>query len=175
MLNTLITSKTRLKLLLKFFLNPMSRAYLRGLAEEFGESSNAIRVELNRFEEAGLLDSEVSGNKKIFKANTHHPLFLDIQSIVKKTIGIDQIVDKVIMHLGEVDQAYITGDFAQGKDGQTVDVLLVGQDINTEYLIQLIAKAEELIKRPIRYLILHDGEARKYLERVGHFLLIWKK
>lgn len=175
MLNTLITSKTRLKLLLKFFLNPRSRAYLRGLAEEFGESSNAIRVELNRFEEAGLLDSELSGNKKIFKANTSHPLFPDIQSIVKKTIGIDQIVDKVILHLGEVDQAYITGDFAQGKDGQTVDILLVGKEINKEYLIELIAKAEKLIKRPIRYLIMSTADAKKYLEGIEHYLLIWKK
>ena len=175
MLQTLITSKTRLKLLLKFFLNPKSRAYLRGLAEEFGESSNAIRVELNRFEEAGLLNSEFAGNKKIFKANTRHPLFSDIQNIVKKTIGIDQIVDKVVMQLGEVQEAFITGDFAQGKNGQTVDILLVGQDVNKEYLVELIAKAEKIIKRPIRYLIMSATEAKKYLEGIEHYLLIWKK
>ena len=175
MLNTLITSKTRLKLLLKFFLNSKSRAYLRGLAEEFGESSNAIRVELNRFEEAGLLDSEFNGNKKIFKANTRHPLFCDIQNIVRKTVGIDQIVDKVVKQLGEVQEAFITGDFAEGKNGQTVDILLVGNDINKEYLLDLIAKAEEMINKPIRYLIMSHGEAKKYLGGIGHFLLIWRK
>ncbi len=153
----------------------MSRAYLRGLAEEFGESSNSIRVELNRFEEAGLLDSEFNGNKKIFKANTGHPLFCDIQNIVKKTVGIDQVVDKVIMHLGEVEQAYITGDFAQGKNGQTIDILLVGVEINKEYLVQLIAKAEEMIKKPIRYLIMHNDGAKIYLQSIGAHLLIWKK
>ncbi|MCK9327448.1 MAG: ArsR family transcriptional regulator, partial [Bacteroidales bacterium] len=78
MLDTLITSKTRIKLILRFFLNPKSTAYLRGLAEEFGESSNAIRLELNRFEEAGLLQSETQGNKKLFKANIAHPLYGDI-------------------------------------------------------------------------------------------------
>lgn len=57
MLDTLIQSKTRLKLLLRFFLNPDSSAYLRGLAQEFDESTNAVRVELNRFEEAGLIQS----------------------------------------------------------------------------------------------------------------------
>ncbi len=50
MLGTLITSKTRVKLLLKFFLNSNAKAHLRGLETEFGESSNAIRLELNRFE-----------------------------------------------------------------------------------------------------------------------------
>ena len=175
MLNTLITSKTRLKLLLKFFLNPKSRAYLRGLAEEFGESSNAIRVELNRFEEAGLLDSEFNGNKKMFKANTQHPLFYDIQNIVRKTIGIDQIVEKVILQLGEVQEAFITGDFAEGKNGHTVDILLVGKEINKEYLLELIAKAETIIKKPIRYLIMSSSEMKPYLETVGHYLLIWRK
>jgi NTP pyrophosphatase (non-canonical NTP hydrolase) len=46
-LDALITSKTRVKMLLKFFTNGTSSAYLRGLAEEFGESTNAIRHELN--------------------------------------------------------------------------------------------------------------------------------
>ena len=61
MLESLITSKTRTKLLLKFFLNPGTSAYLRGLAEEFGESTNGVRVELNRLSEAGLLESADEG------------------------------------------------------------------------------------------------------------------
>ena len=51
MLDTLITSKTRIKLLLKFFLNAQTKSYLRSLEGEFGESTNAIRLELNKFEE----------------------------------------------------------------------------------------------------------------------------
>ncbi|MDO9580626.1 MAG: winged helix-turn-helix domain-containing protein [Bacteroidales bacterium] len=112
MLDTLVTSKTRLKLILKFFLNPCSSAYLRELAEEFGESSNAVRLELNRFEQAGLLKSEANGNKKLYRANVIHPLYKDIHSIISKTIGIDQIVDEVVAKLGDVEEAYITGDFA---------------------------------------------------------------
>ena len=69
MLDTLITSKTRIKLLLKFFLNSNSSSYLRGLESEFGESSNAIRLELNKFEKAGLLTTTTNGNKKMFKAD----------------------------------------------------------------------------------------------------------
>ena len=59
MLNTLITSKTRINLLLKFFLNPGTKAYLRGLASEFDESTNAVRVELNRLTQAKILKSDV--------------------------------------------------------------------------------------------------------------------
>jgi predicted transcriptional regulator len=98
MLDALITSKTRIKLLLKFFLNPESNGYLRGLSTEFGESTNSIRIELNRLEEAGLLESDSNGNKKIFHANTKHPLFPDIQSIVRKYTGIDEVIEKVVKH-----------------------------------------------------------------------------
>lgn len=91
MLDSLISSKTKLKLLLKFFLNSSNTAYLRNLENEFGESTNAIRLELNKFEESGLLNSYFERNKKIFKANTQHPLYPEINSILKKYIGIDKI------------------------------------------------------------------------------------
>ncbi len=175
MLNTLVTSKTRLKLILKFFLNPLSEAYLRGLAEEFGESSNAVRLELNRFEEAGLLESAATGNKKYYRANMKHPLYADIHNIIRKTIGIDQIVDEVVAKLGDVEEAYITGDFAHGKNGNTVDILLVGTDIHKDYLLKLIDKAESLIKRKIRYLILTPAESIAHLGNGSNAMLIWRK
>jgi hypothetical protein len=175
MLDTLVTSKTRLKLILKFFLNPKSSAYLRELAEEFRESSNAVRLELNRFEQSGLLESETNGNKKLYRANVRHPLYKDIHSIISKTIGIDQIVDEVVAKLGDVEEAYVTGDFAVGKNGKTVDILLVGTDIKKDFLYRLIDKAESLIKRKIRYLILSPFEAGAHLDDGKGAMLIWKK
>lgn len=175
MLDTLITSKTRLKLVLKFFLNPRSVSYLRGLAEEFNESSNAIRLELNRFEEAGLLESESQGNKKMYRANTLHPLYKDINSIVRKTVGIDQIVDEVVERLGDVQEAYITGDFAVGVNGPSIDIALVGKSINQEYLIRLVDKAERMINRKIRYILLMPGEAESFFNAKKEHMLIWKK
>ena len=175
MLNTLVTSKTRLKLILKFFLNPRSSAYLRELAEEFGESSNAVRLELNRFEQAGLLKSEAKGNKKLFRANVIHPLYKDINSIIRKTIGIDKIVDEVVARLGKVEEAYVTGDFAVGKNGKTIDILLAGTDIDKDFLHRLIDKTESLINRKIRYLILSPSEVAAHLGDEKGSMLIWRK
>ena len=81
MLETLISSKTRIKLLLKFFLNSKTTAYLRSLESEFGDSTNAIRLELNRLEKAGMLSSFMQGNKKMFTANTQHPLFSEVHNL----------------------------------------------------------------------------------------------
>jgi hypothetical protein len=176
MLDTLITSKTRLKLLLKFFLNSNARAHLRNLESEFGESTNAIRLELNKFELAGLLKSEVEGNKKVFHANTSHPLFQDIHNILLKTIGFDQIIDRVVTKLGNVDIAFVTGDFARGIDTQIIDLILVGTKINQEYLVKLVNITEDLIRRKIRYVIFYPDEFENYRKNFTNkdLLLIWK-
>jgi hypothetical protein len=177
MLDTLITSKTRLKLLLKFFLNSSSRAHLRNLETEFGESTNAIRLELNKFEEAGLLKSEMNGNKKVFRANTGHPLFSDIHNILLKTIGIDQVIERVVTRLGNVDKAFVSGDFARGRDAQIIDLVLVGDEIDQEYLVRLAQKTEELINRKIRYIIFSPEEFESYNETLTSkdMLLIWSR
>jgi predicted nucleotidyltransferase len=176
MLDTLITSKTRIKLLLKFFLNSSSRAYLRSLENEFGESTNAIRLELNKFEKAGLLSSEFDGNKKVFKANKKHPLFSDIHNILLKYIGFDQILERVVNKLGNVREVYVTGKFARGQDSSIIDLLFVGDDMNKEYLLGLIDKTEQLIDRKIRYVVFGTEEFDAYKKTMDdrEALLLWR-
>jgi Fe2+ or Zn2+ uptake regulation protein len=121
MIGTLITSQTRIKLLRKFFLNSSTKAHLRGLESEFGDSTNAIRVELNRFEEAGLLISSHDSNRKLYQANEKHPLFSDIHNIIIKETGLDKVIEKVIHRVGDLIGVYLTGDFAHGKNGETIE------------------------------------------------------
>jgi len=151
MIETLISSKTRIKLLLKFFLNSNTTAYLRGLEEEFGESTNSIRIELNRFEKAGFLASHSQANKKVFKVNTSHPLFKDINSIVLKLVGLDHVIDYVLQRVGNLEKVYLIGSLSQGKDSEVIDLVLVG-DINEAFLKDLIAKAEKKIHKTIHYI-----------------------
>lgn len=160
-------------MLLKFFLNANSSGYLRGLEQEFGESSNSIRLELNRFEKAGMLVSYSKGNKKFFQANRKHPLFNEIHNIVLKHIGFDTIINNVIEKLGDVKQVYISGDFALGKDSQIIDLILVG-DINQQYLIQLVQKAEKLITRKIRFIIFQNYEEVDLKQMDTNPLLVWE-
>ncbi len=174
MLNSIITSKTRVKLLLKFFLNSNTKSYLRNLEQEFGESTNAIRVELNRLENADLLCSEVLGNKKYFSANTSHPLFKDINNIVKNFVGIDKVIEKVTNQIGNLETAYITGDLARGIDSQIIDLVLVGKEVDTTYVEKLIAKTELIIAKKIRSLILTQDQMTDYF-RNKPVLLIWKQ
>lgn len=151
------------------------RAYLRGLAEEFGESTNAIRLELNHLEEAGLLKSETDGNKKIYQANHHHPLFNDIHNLVLKHSGITQVIEEVVERTGKIHKVWIRGDFAVGKDSGVVDLVISGECINLDYFTSLIEKARTLIKRDIQYLIISPQEEPRYFQENEKTLLVWKK
>ena len=169
MLNTLITSKTRINLLLKFFLNPGTKAYLRELSAEFGESTNSVRVELNRLTEAKILKSSSLGRKIIYRANSKHSLFRDIQNVVRKFVGLDQLVEDLIKRLGSVEKAFVIGDYAKGIDSGLIDVVLVG-NVDTDTLEKFVIKTGNLINRKIRPLVLNKLEFDRHKE--GYDLLL---
>ena len=174
MIESLITNKTRLKLLLKFFLNKETTSYLRNLEQEFGESSNAIRLELNRLEQADLLISNFNGNRKYFRANDNHPLYSEINSILQKTVGLDTVIDKILKNIGDLNEAYLIGDLAIGKASGIIDLLLVGDDIDTRFVVALVSKAEKLVDKKIRYLVLSEKEKADYLQK-QNALHIWSR
>jgi len=176
MLSTLITSKTRVRLLVKFFLNPTMKAYLRQLADEFGESTNSVRIELNRLTEAGLLESFAEGNTIMYQAKESYPLYPELKSIVTKITGIDQVIEEVIQRLGSLHSAYLIGDYAKGIDSGTIEVVLVGDKVDKIYLMELVVKAEGLIDRNIKYLVLNQIELKEYKEGIKEKLFVlWSK
>lgn len=158
MLDSLITSKTRLRLLVKFFINADNHSHLRGLAEEFGESTNAIRKELNHLSEARYLQKKANKNKISYRANTDHPLFGNLQGIVRKYMGFDTLVDQVLEKVGGVDKVVVTGDYANGVDSGTISVHLYGTDINQAYLEKLTDKIEGLIERKVNIETKNTGD-----------------
>ena len=173
MLESLITSKTRIKLMIKFFINSNTTAYLRNLAEEFGESTNGIRQELNRFEDAKLLKSKNEQNKKVYQANIKHPYFDEMHRLLLKYVGIEEIVESVVNKIGELEKGYIINDFAQGNPGNILDLLLVGRNFDHEFLNKLIRKAEENVSFKIRYIAVSPEEAEYFIPDKTRTLLVW--
>lgn len=176
MLESLITSKTRLKLLLKFFLNPETSANLRGLASEFGESTNGVRVELNRLTQAGMLEAKHERNSIFYKANTNHSLYPEINSIVRKYLGINQMVEAILKEIGDLELAVITGDYARSIDSGLIDLVIVG-DVDKGYLQLLVEKTESLIDRKIRTLVLNKDEFSKLQNKFEKetTLILWDR
>jgi len=158
MLKSIITSETRIKLLLKFFLNPKTKGYLRQLSSEFNESTNGIRVELNKLEEAKILNSKFEGRNKIYKANSKHPLFDELRNIVLKSTGIDKVISDIINRVGDIKTAFIRGDYAVGYDSGLIELVVVGDKLNSKEIERVRKKTEKLIERKISILCLTDEE-----------------
>lgn len=177
MIETLISSKTRIKLLMKFFLNSKNTAYLRNLENEFGESTNGIRLELNKFEKAGFIDSIKEGNKKVFTVNTKHPLFNNINQIIMKMTGLEYVIDYVLQRIGDLDKVYLVGKLSKGQDTDIIDLVLVGNNLNKPFLLEQIEKAEKKIDKKVRYVYYTSDEfdLNNIKEPGMHPLLLWSK
>ncbi len=156
MLESLITSKTRLRLLVKFFVNSKTHSHLRGLADEFGESTNAIRKELNNLTQAGILERHTDKNKIEYQANIQHPFFKNIQDIIRKYLGLDKLLEQILERMGEVHQVVLVGDIAEGIDSGKIDVLVSGESLNSEYISHLTKRVEDLIDRKVVFTLLGE-------------------
>ena len=153
MLGSLITSKTRLRMLIKFFVSAANNGYLNGLANEFNESTNSIRKELNNLSSAGYLLKSKKNNRIIYNANTSHPMFEVLQKIVRQHLGIEDIVETVIDRIGDVDQIALTGEYAKGIDSGNIEIIINGAKVNNDYLENIKPKIQMKIGRKVSFLL----------------------
>ena len=139
MLNKLITSRTRLKLLIKFFISQANKGHLNGLASEMGESTNSIRKELNNLFEAGYLDKHKKNNKVVYNVNIKHPLYNTLREIVMKILVIfsESVVfnsktshNKYSKRFNIEDKSKVINNFIDRKQLEDAEILLQQMDEN---------------------------------------------
>ena len=170
MLSSLITSKTRLRVLVKFFIRATNRGYLNSLASEFGESTNGVRKELNKLKDAGYLVSEKEQNKVIYRASTNHPLYSVLHQLVKKHLRLDEIVETIVKCIGEVEKIVLIGDYAKGNASGLIELQLIAQNVNIKYINELEIKLKNKIGRRVKFstsssdngILLYDKELMYY-------------
>ena len=164
----------RIRILMRLFLNPEQHAYVRELAKEFDVSSSQVSGELQQLTQSGLLTSAHQGKQINYQANTGHVLFPELQSMVKKALGMDQILESIIERLGNLEQALLIDDYAEGKDTGLVDLLLIG-NIDQVQLQDLSQKTEKYIGRKIRTLVMNTAEFKRNKKILDQrpSLLIW--
>jgi predicted nucleotidyltransferase len=175
LLDQLFTGKIRLKLLARLLLNPSSQVYLRQLQKDLNVSSNTVRLELNKLSEMKLISTVEAEESKIKKyvANTFHPLYSNLRSIILKYVGVDQLLEEVFYKLGDVAEVYLTGEMADGKETPFIDLVVVG-DIDKEYFERLATRAEKLLNKKIRTAIYSKSEFDLELLEGIQFVSIYK-
>ena len=136
--------------------------HLRGLAEEFGESTNSIRKELNNLSEAGLLIKTEDKNRVDYQANPDHAFFSNLQDLIQKYLGLDKLIQAVLERMGQVSQIALVGDYARGIDSGRIEVQITGEQLNEAYLENVSNKLKALIDKEVVFhikAIITDQEA----------------
>ncbi len=166
MLKWLVGSKARERVLAALFKDRPEAVHFRGLVRETGLSPLSLKRVLDDFEAAGIIESEWAGNQRSYKANEKHALYAELSSIVKKTVGLADVLRAA---LRGVEMAFVYGSIARGdaRPDSDVDLFVVGKPNDEVYAG--LRKAEEAIGRevnPAFYSVKELREKRGFVERV---------
>ncbi|MFH1840928.1 MAG: winged helix-turn-helix domain-containing protein [Candidatus Shapirobacteria bacterium] len=171
MLEDIVISRVRIKLLQAFLEAPTEIFYVRQLVRWVKEEINAVRRELERLEKAGMIAKEKRGNRVYYGFNKNYPLFSDLLSIVHKSVGLGGEIYKLRNKIGKVKFALLSGRFVRrlAVKSDSVDLLLVGE-VDLSQLAKLVKRAEEQIGREINYSVMSRDEFEFRKKRHDPFL-----
>ena len=114
-----------------------------------------MRIELGKLYEAGLIVAQQDGQKVLYRPNIQNPFYRELCGLVSKHMGFDQLIERVLDQVGELEAAYVVGDYAKGLDTGTIEVAIVG-DVDSEYLERLTKRAEEELDRKVKISVYMD-------------------
>jgi len=172
MLEALIISRVRVKILTLFFMNPDSMYHLREIQRQTDEAMNAIRREMQHLQQAGYASSERRGNRKYYRMRKDHPLYYDLLGLMHKTQGLGKALIENKTKLGKVKFIMFSGKFVRHipHSQNDVDILLVGAVILPE-LTQLVRIEEERRGIEINYTVMSEEELAFRKRRKDPFVM----
>ena len=172
MLQDLMVSKVRVKLLQTLLSQPKEMFYIRQLVRLLKEEINAVRRELQRMERLGMVKKENRGNRIYYWFNKDYPLYQDLISLVSKTVGLGGEIVKRKGKLGNVKFALLSGKMARGLKTREdeVDLLVVGE-IDMQKLSSIVKETEKETGREVNYSVMTREEFNFRKKRRDPFLL----
>lgn len=160
MLDDLITSKTRVKLLTLFLEHKQDMFHVREIVRRVEEEINAVRRELLYLEKKGVLSREPRANRVYYYLNKNYLYYNDLMMISTKVSGLGLNIIKNRVKLGKIKYAMLSGKFSKGErneDGQPVDMLIVGTIVLPE-LALLVRQEEAKRNHEINYTVMTEEE-----------------
>lgn len=164
---------TQQRLLGLLFGQPRRSFFVTELIELADVGRGAVQRELSRLERGGLVSTKKHGNQKHYQANAKSPLYKELCSIVRKTIGLQELIAKALEPLNDkIVVALIYGSIAKGTDSAAsdIDLLVVSDDLTLEELYSTIAITEKKLGRNVSLTMYTAGEFRDRRNREGGFL-----
>lgn len=158
MLEDLITSKTRVKILSLFLQDINSMYHVREIVRRVDEEINAVRRELILLDKKGILTREKRGNRVYYSLDRSYPYLSDLVRLSAKEFGIGREIIKNRSKLGNIKYVMLSGKYVKSKSTQEdVDLLIVGLVVLPE-LQQIIKEEEQAKKQEINYTVMSEDE-----------------
>jgi len=167
----IIKSKTRASILELFFSHPENEYYLRQIESLTGYSVGNIRREMAVLESDGLFSSRNIGRIKLFQLNKTYPLYNEIKSIIRKTIGIEGGLKKILTNFKNADFGFIYGSFTEGRETalSDVDTIVIG-DIKPKEIKSLFFEYQSKTGREINSIVYTKEEFINKVKTKNHFI-----
>jgi len=158
-LQDFMISRVRVRIMELFFSNPSEMYYVREITRKAKEEINAVRRELDKMLEYGLLKSEERGNRLYYHLNGRYQFYPELLRMISKTTGLGGRLVKARRKLGQVDFIMFSGDYVEGKPARQdhIDLLIIGEIVLPE-LEQLIKQHQEQNEREIFYAVFSKEE-----------------
>ncbi|MBU0535100.1 winged helix-turn-helix domain-containing protein [Patescibacteria group bacterium] len=155
MLNKILVSEVRVKILKLLLLNPKRSFHIRAIVRNVDAEINAVRRELENLFEVSLVTRRQSSNKIFYQINTEHPFYTELLSLVAKEDGVGAAIMKKAPQIGDISYAMLSLEFLRGRKSSALDVdLFIVGSVNLDILSFIIKEEEEKMGREINYSVM---------------------
>ncbi len=172
MLETILGSKLRSKVLGWLFTHPDERYFVRQLTGLLREDSTNVSRELIRLEKTGVLVSTKEGKQKYYQANRKSSIYDELHGLIVKTTGVADVLRSALApSAGRIKVAFIFGSIASGNEDRTsdIDMMVVGA-ISFGDAVSLLSPAEEKLGREINSVVYPIAEFKQKMRDDHHFV-----
>jgi predicted nucleotidyltransferase len=159
------------RLLGLLLMRPDQDFHVREISRLTGVDAGNAQRTLKRMEQAGLLKSSRSGNQVRYKANRACPIFPELQGIIRKTVGLADVLREVLEPLsGRIETAFVFGSVARGEEGPASDIdLMVVGNVSFDEVVVALHPLHERLGREINAVVMKRSEFRRRLKE-GSFV-----
>lgn len=159
MLNKILVSEARVKILKLLLLNPKRSFHIRAIVRNVDAEINAVRRELENLFEVSLVTRRQSSNRIFYQINTEHPFYTELLSLVAKEDGIGAAIMKKAKQIGDISYAMLSLEFLRGRKSSALDVdLFIVGSVNLDLLNFIIKEEEEKMGRELNYSVMSMEE-----------------
>lgn len=164
-LSSALFSKVQQRVLALIFGHPDRSFYTSEIMRNVNSGTGAVERELSRLQRSGLISVERIGNQKHYRANHDSPIFEELRSLIRKTVGLaEPLREALAPYSDKIKAAFVFGSVAKGSDTarSDIDLMVVGDDLGYTELYTGLQKAEHALRRQVNptFLSVQDWQRR---------------